>query len=93
MEPLRLPIRSVQAADVRPLVPVEAEPAEILEDAVLGLARRALGIGVLDTEDERAVLAVRDQPVEERRTRVAHMKLTRWTRSETDSHRNTNHHS
>ena len=65
----------MRAADVGPLVPVEAEPAQVLEDAGLGLARRALGVGVLDAQDERAVLAVREQPVEQRRARVADVEL------------------
>ena len=76
-----------RAADVRPLVPVEAEPAQILEDALLGLLGRALGVGVLDAEDERAVVAAREQPVEERRARVADVQLAGRAGGEADSHR------
>jgi len=44
----------MRAADVRPFVPVEAEPAEILEDRRLRLAGRPLDVGVLNPQNERA---------------------------------------
>ena len=83
MEPLGLPVRTVRAADVRPLVPVETEPAQILENGGFGLARRPFGIGVFDPEDEGAALSARQQPVEERRARVADVQDDRrdWGRS------------
>ena len=87
MQPLGLAIRSVHAADIRAFVPVEPEPAQILEDARLGLARRSLGVGVLDAQDERAILAMREQPVEERRPRVADVELTGRARCESYAHR------
>ena len=59
MQPLGLAIGTVRSTDVGTLVPVEPEPAQVLEDALLGLARRPLGVGVLDAQHERAVLAVR----------------------------------
>jgi hypothetical protein len=86
VKPFGLAIRPVQAADVGPLVPVEAEPPQILENAGFRLARRALGVGVLDAENERAVLAVRKQPVEQRRARVAHMEVAGGAGGETNSH-------
>ena len=78
VQPLRLPIRAVRPLDVRPFVPVQTQPAKVVEDAELRLTRRALDVGVFDTQDERAVLAVREQPVEERRARVADVQLTGW---------------
>src|SRR4051812_2402828 len=86
MQPLRLPVRSITAADVWSLVPLEAEPAEIVEDALLRRLRRALRVGILDAQDERAVVTPREQPVEERRTRIADVKLPGRTRGKTDSH-------
>ena len=74
------------AADIRALVPVEPEPPQVLEDARLRLLRRSLGVGVLDAQDERAVLAVREQPVEERRAGVADVQLAGRTRGESNSH-------
>ena len=86
VQPLGLAIGTVRPADVGPLVPVEPEPAQVLEDARLGLARRSLGVGVLDAQDERAVLAVRQQPVEERRAGVADVQLPGGAGSESYSH-------
>src|SRR5205823_10211092 len=50
MQALRHAVRSARAADVRPFIPVEAEPPQIPQDGVLGLARRSLLIAVLDAE-------------------------------------------
>ena len=86
MQPLRLAIRTVTTADIGPFVPVEAEPAKIFEDAGFGLAGGSLRIGVLDAQDERAVLAVRKQPVEQRGPRVADVQLTGRAGSKADSH-------
>ena len=86
MEPLRLPIGTVRPADVGALVPVETQPAQILENPGLRLASGPLGVGVLDAQDERAVVAVREQPVEQRRARVADVQLTGGRRSEADPH-------
>jgi hypothetical protein len=87
MQALGLPVRAMLAADVGPLVPVEAEPAQILEDAGLRLAGRSLGVGVLDPQDERAVLAVGEEPVEERRPRIADVELPGRAWSKSYSHR------
>ena len=54
--------------------------------AALGLARGALEVGVLDAQDERAALPAREQPVEERRARVADVQLPGRARSEAESH-------
>ncbi len=86
MQPLRLAIGTVRPADVGPLVPVEPEPAQVFEDARLGLARRPLGVGVLDAEQERPVLAVRQQPIEERRAGVPDVQLTGGAGSESYAH-------
>src|SRR6185503_11703932 len=85
-----LAVRTVRAAGVRTLVPVEAEPAEIEGDRVFRLAARSLDVGVLDpqNEDPRRVFggATGQQPVEQRGPRVADMKLPRGAGSESDSH-------
>ena len=49
-------------------------------------ARRALGVGVLDAQDERAALAAREQPVEQRRARVADVEMAGRTGRETHAH-------
>ena len=70
--PLALPVGTQGATDVRPLIPIEAKPAQDIDDPLLGSFDVAVAVGVLDAEEERAVpplasgLAVRQQPVEER---------------------------
>ena len=53
---------------------------------LLRLNGRPLDIGVLDAEHERGAGSTSQQPVEERRTSIAHMKLTGRTRSEANTH-------
>src|SRR5262249_25935031 len=86
VQPLRLAIRPMSAARVGPLIPVEAEPAKVLENRLLRFARGALGVGVLDAQDEGSALAARQQPVEERRARVADVEPARRAGCKSDSH-------
>src|SRR5207247_6782692 len=83
---LRLPVRSMRPADVRPLVPVEAEPAEILKDRRLRLPGRALRVSVLNPQHEGAAAAAREQPVEQRRTGVADVEVTGGAGGKTNAH-------
>jgi hypothetical protein len=83
---LGLTVWSVRPADIRTLVPLEAEPSEILEDAALRFPCRSLGVGILDAQDECSVLAVREQPVEQRRAGVAHVQLTGGAGSKSNAH-------
>ena len=73
---LALAVGRVRAADVRPLVPRQAEPAQRLED--LSLARRvaALAVGVLDPEHELAAVLLRDRVVEQRDVGGADVRVT-----------------
>ena len=49
---LGLPVGPVRAADLGALVPVQAEPAQAVEQVPVGLLGVARGVGVLDAEDE-----------------------------------------
>ncbi len=84
-ETVSLPIRSERAADVRPFVPAEAKPPDVIEDGVLRRAGGTLRVGVLDAEHERATVPTREQPVEQRRARVADVQLARRTGREPDA--------
>ena len=66
----------------RPLVPVDAEPAEGVEQRLLGLPRRALAIGVLDAQDQAAAVAAREGPVEQRRADGSDVQRARGARCE-----------
>ena len=52
-------------------VPVEPEPVEAVEDRVDRGLGRALAVGVLDAQQERAAEALGVEPVEQRRARAA----------------------
>src|SRR5688572_27157365 len=86
MQSLRLPVRAVQPSNVGPFIPVEPQPSQVFEDAVLRLASRPLRVGVFDPQDERALVAVREEPVEQCGPRVADVQLSGRTRSKTYSH-------
>ena len=68
---LRLEVRRERAADLGPFVPVEAEPAEAVEDRRERRLDVALLIGVVDAQHELAAVAPREQPVEQRRAHAA----------------------
>ena len=82
-----LGVRLIQVQALR----IEAEPAQIAQDRGFRLARRSLGIGVFDAQDEGAGGAAGEQPVEQRGPRVANVQLACGTRCESDSHVIWNH--
>ena len=86
MQPLGLPIRSARAIDVGAFIPGEPEPPQITKNCRVGVDGGALHVGVLDPQNERAALPAREEPVEERRARVAHVQLPGRTRSESHTH-------
>ena len=83
---LALAVRRVRAADVGPLVPRQADPAERVEDHLLGVGARARLIGVLDAQDELAALLAREHVVEQRDVRGADVRIAgrRWCDPHTD---------
>ena len=81
---LRLPVGAERPADVGAFVPVEAQPLQVLEDLRFGAGLVALQVGVFDAQDERSALLPREQPVEERGARVAHLQVPggRWRKAD-----------
>src|SRR5439155_7275839 len=73
-----LKVRPVWSADVGPFVPVQPEPPQAVENAFDHLGRRAFDVGVFDTEDERAAMPAREEPVEERGARAADVQIAGW---------------
>ena len=86
VEPLGLAVRADGTAGIGAFVPVEPQPPQVLEDALLRLTRRPLAIGVFDAEDEGAAAIAREQPVEQRRPGVADVQLSGGARSKTQAH-------
>ena len=70
----------------RPLIPVEAEPGEALENGGDQLRLRAVNVGVLNAQDEDAAMAPREQPVVERRARATDVEVPRrrWREANAD---------
>src|SRR5690606_11570207 len=76
-EPLALHVGAVGTSHVRPLVPVEAEPAQRAEDALRGARPFAWLVQIFHAEDEGAAARADGEPREERRARVAQVKVAR----------------
>ena len=66
----------------RPLIGIEAEPLHAVQDHLHGFRRRTLAIGVLDAQDERAAVAARVQPAEERGAHAADVQQSGRARRE-----------
>ena len=75
VELLRLVIGAVRPADLGALVPVDAEPAEAVEDGLQGLGHVALLVGVVDAQDELAAVLAGEQPVEQGRADAADVQI------------------
>ena len=76
-EPLRLEVRFVRPADLDPFVPVQPEPTQVFGDLPLGAGHVALGVRILDAQDERSAGLPGEQPIEQRRPRAADVQMAR----------------
>src|SRR5205823_11566826 len=72
-------LRLAEAGSGRPLVPVELEPAQRVDDEVDVLLGGARAVGVLDPHQKGAAVVARVEPVEERGPRAAHVQMTGGT--------------
>ena len=85
LDPLRLKVRLVWAARIRPLVPIKPEPSQAIDDAGHHFPRRSFGVGILDAQHKRAPLLTREEPIEQRRPRAADVEIAGWRGGEADS--------
>src|SRR5437879_13323664 len=67
----------------RSLVVIETEPGHRIENRLHRRGCRTLDVGVLDPQDERALMTTRRSPGEKRGARAAEMKKTRGAGRET----------
>src|SRR5436305_10908829 len=79
------------AARIGALVPLEAEPAKVAGDRILGVTGRSLNVRVLNPQNEDAgrivvLPAMGEQPVEQRRPRVADVEVSGRAWSKSHSH-------
>ena len=85
IEPLGLKVRSVRSADQRAFVPVEAEPAQAVENAFDHRRGRPFGVGILNSQHEGAAMAPCEEPIEQRRAGAADVEVAGRRRSEADA--------
>ncbi len=76
VESIGLPIRAVGPTDLDTLVPVDAEPAQPVDDVVQIVLLAALPIGVVGTLHEHSPGVSCPQPVVERGTHAADVEVT-----------------
>src|SRR5918996_1782441 len=81
-EPFRLPVWAVGTIDVRTLVPVQAQPGDVVEHAPVGLLRDPARVGVFDAQDEGPAVVPRVEPGEQRAANVSHVEGSRGGRRE-----------
>src|SRR5262249_15130267 len=76
-----------RALQVRPLVPLDADPDERVLDLAGHRLVRALAVGVLDAQHEGATLAVAEEVVVDRRAHAADVEIPRGRGCEAHPHR------
>src|SRR5262249_34287279 len=71
------------SADLGAFVPVDAEPFEAIENRLQRLGTIALGVRVIDAQDELSAMFPGVEPVEQRGAYAADVQVPSWTRSKT----------
>src|SRR5262249_39977654 len=79
---VRLAVRRVGSADVRPFVPVEAEPLDVVNQLIFKTRLAAFHIGVFHAKHHRAAVMTGKKPVEQRGAGVPDVQLPGWRGSE-----------
>ncbi len=59
----------------RAFIPIDAEPAKAVDDALDEFGLVALGVGILDAQDHGAALMASEEPVEESGARAAYVEI------------------
>ena len=59
----------------RPLVPIDAQPLQPIQNALHEFGLVALGVGIFDAKDHGAALSAREQPVKQRGPRSSHVQI------------------
>src|SRR5207244_4115269 len=80
-----LQIRSEISAGMRTFIPVEAEPAQSFINRRGGFFGIARSIGVLDAQNEFAVVMSREEPIEKGRTGAADVEIASGRGGKTDA--------
>ena len=70
-----------------PLLRVDPQPTQTVEERRLRLAGGPLPVGILDAQHQRPPVAPGERPVEERRTRRAYVQESRGARGKAGAYR------
>src|SRR5687767_7634357 len=74
-----------------PLVPIETQPAETIQNPPDHVRRGPLDVGVFDAEHERAAVPARVEPVEERGAGAADVEVAGRRGSKTNTRQGAHH--
>ena len=83
--PLRLIIRRVRPADLRAFVPIDAQPAQPVQDRRQRLLDVPLLVGVVDPQDELPAVLPGEQPAKKRGANAADVKISGRTGCESSA--------
>ena len=83
LAPLRLVVGGIGAAHLRPLVPVDAQPPQAVQDRGQGLLDVPLLVRVVDAEDELAAVPPGEEPAKQRGPHAADVQVSRRTGGKT----------
>ncbi len=85
---LALPVRAVRPADIWAFLPVQAQPSQVGHELIFVAGLGTLYVGIFHAQDEdSAVRALGEQPVEQGGARIPHVQLAGGARRKTDAHR------
>jgi hypothetical protein len=65
----------MRASNVRPFIPVQPQPAQIVEDLLCSRRRIALKIGIFNAQQKTTAHPTGQQPIEQGRTCPANVKI------------------
>jgi hypothetical protein len=82
---LTLPVRPALAADFRPFIPIQTEPAKPRVNRLQRELRVSSMVRVLDPQDAGAAVSPGEEPVKERRARSPDVQIARRRRGEANS--------
>src|SRR6185312_15681718 len=72
--PLALHIGSIWSASTRPLIPIQSQPAQIVEHALHGSRSHTRSIQVFDSHHELTTSTTSKKPGQQSRTQIAQMQ-------------------
>lgn len=82
-QPVRLPIWPELTTDIRTLVPIQAEPLEVVNKLIFEASFTAVHVGIFDTQNHGSAFLPREEPVEQSRACIADVEMSGWRRGKT----------